>query len=258
MQNRKTPLYLICTQKLVKGSLLPDMMGVIIVEKLKKFYTDYRHGIPLIIYGIIYLTWFFYLEKTVTKQYTVIHMAIDDYIPFCEVFIIPYLLWFVYVAAVVVFFFFKDKTDYYRTCTFLFTGMTVFLIISTLWPNGHHLRPGTMPRDNIFTHMVASLYQTDTPTNLWPSIHVYNALGAHFAIAKSKYFENKKGIKTASFVLAASIILATMFLKQHSVFDVLTAFVLSVIMYIVVYRYDLVLAIKHILHSDDNSTPQIG
>lgn len=228
------------------------------MEKFKNFYERYRHAIPLIVYGVIYLTWFCHLEKTVTKQYTVIHMALDDVIPFCEVFVIPYFLWFAYIAAVVLYFFFKDKDDYYRTCVFLFTGMTIFLIISTLFPNGHHLRPYTMPRDNVFTRLVQFLYSTDTPTNLWPSIHVYNSLGAHFAIVKSKHFENRKGIKVASFVLSTSIILSTMFIKQHSLFDVLTAFGLSAIMYLVVYRYDVVLAIRHRLKHDDRSRAQIG
>lgn len=218
----------------------------------------YRHAIPAILYGIFYLSWFCYLEKTVTKKYTVIHMALDDHIPFCELFVIPYFLWFAYMAVVIVYFFFKDKHDYYRVCIFLATGMTIFLTVSTLWPNGHHLRPYVMPRDNIFTHMVAALYRTDTPTNLWPSIHVYNSLGAHFAVMKSKQFENKKGIRIASLILCTSIILSTMFIKQHSVFDVLTAFGLSAIMYLVVYRYDLVLVIKHLVHADDNSRPQIG
>lgn len=211
------------------------------MEKLKIFYTKYKHAIPLAVYGVIYLSWFCHLEQTVTKHYRVIHMAMDDYIPFCEVFIIPYFLWFAYVAAVVVFFFFKNKEDYYRACIFLFTGMTVFLIVSTLWPNGHHLRPIVMPRDNIFTQLVTFLYQTDTATNLWPSIHVYNSLGAHFAIIRSKEFENKKGLRIASLVLATSIILSTMFLKQHSVFDVLTAFIMAAIMYAIVYRRDLLM-----------------
>lgn len=228
------------------------------MKKFKKFYERYRHAIPLIVYGVIYLTWFCHLEKTVTKQYTVIHMALDDVIPFCEVFVIPYFLWFAYIAAVVLYFFFKDKDDYYRTCVFLFTGMTIFLIISTLFPNGHHLRPYVMPRDNVFTRLVQFLYSTDTPTNLWPSIHVYNSLGAHFAIVKSKHFENRKGIKVASFVLSTSIILSTMFIKQHSLFDVLTAFGLSAIMYLVVYRYDVVLAIRHRLKRDGRSRAQIG
>ena len=35
---------------------------------MKKYYERYKHAIPLIIYGIIYLTWFSYLERTVTHQ----------------------------------------------------------------------------------------------------------------------------------------------------------------------------------------------
>lgn len=227
------------------------------MEKVKLAFYKYKHGIPLLVYGVIYLSWFAHLEQTVTKHYKVIHMDIDDYIPFCEVFVIPYFLWFIYVAGEVLYFFFKGKEDYYRTCIFLFTGMTIFLIISTLWPNGHHLRPVIMPRDNIFTKMIACLYQTDTATNLWPSIHVYNSIGAHLAIARSKAFENKKGIRIGSFILASSIVLSTMLIKQHSVFDVLTAFVMAAIMYLVVYRLDLVMLYREI-RSKHKAKPQIG
>lgn len=207
---------------------------------MKKIFARYRHAIPLIIYAIIYLSWFGYLEKTVKRPENLIHMNLDDKIPFCEVFIVPYLLWFVYISAVVLYFFFKDKQDYYRACTFLFTGMTVFLVVSTLWPNGHHLRPAVMPRDNIFSTMVAMLYKTDTPTNLWPSIHVYNSLGAHFAVFRNEKLHRKPVVHIGSLVLCVSIILSTMFLKQHSVFDVLTAFIMAAVMYIVVYGFDIV------------------
>lgn len=225
--------------------------------KAKRLFVKYKHAIPLILYGIIYLAWFTWLERKVTGHYRIIHMAADDYIPFCEAFVVPYFLWFLYVAAVVFYFFFQNKTDYYKTCTFLFTGMTVFLIISTLWPNGHHLRPLVMPRDNVFTRWVEMLYHMDTATNLWPSIHVYNSLGAHFAIIHSKEFENKKGIRIGSLLLAGSIILSTMFLKQHSVFDVLTAFVMAAIMYTIVYRTDLLMNIRT-NRSKRRVKPQIG
>lgn len=225
-------------------------------NKLKTFYDNYKHGIPLLLYGIIYLTWFHYLEVNVTTHFHEIHMTLDDYIPFCEVFVIPYFLWFIYVSAVVVFFFFKNKEDYWKTCLFLFTGMTIFLIISTLWPNGHYLRPAVMPRENVFTQLVAGLYQTDTPTNLWPSIHVYNSLGAYFAIARSKEFKDKKGLRIGSFILSASIVASTMLIKQHSLFDVLTAFVLAAVMYVAVYQYDLISAAKMLLKK--NIRPQIG
>lgn len=205
------------------------------MSKLKSFYEKYRHGIPLLIYAFIYITWFRYLEETVTKHYQVIHIPLDDHIPFCEIFIIPYLLWFAYVAAVVAFLFFKNKMDYTKCCIFLFTGMTLFLVISTLWPNGHHLRPHIMPRDNLFTDMIAKLYQTDTSTNIWPSIHVYNSIGAHLAISKCQDLKKYKWIQYGSLILSISIILSTMFIKQHSAFDVITAFILAAIMYMLVY-----------------------
>lgn len=226
------------------------------MKKIKKFYDNYKHGIPLIIYGIIYMTWFCYLEKTVTKHYHVIHMAIDDHIPFCEVFIVPYLLWFVYVSAVVIYLFFRNRQDYKRACIFLFTGMTVFLIVSTLWPNGHHLRPYMMPRNNVLTRMVAYLWRTDTPTNLWPSIHVYNSIGAHLALCRNFRLGQKKWLRTSSLFLCVSIILSTMFLKQHSMFDVLTAFGMAAVMYVLVYRRDLIENLKGMPHSKRSSRPQ--
>ena len=189
----------------------------------------------LLLYFPIYLAWFAFLENTVTTHFHVIHMDIDDYIPFCEYFIVPYLLWFGYIAIVIVYMGFKDKTEFCKMCAFLFTGMTIFLIVSTVFPNGHLLRPISFERDNIFTQLCAILYQTDTATNLFPSIHVYNSIGVHLAIANSEKTKNNKVVRLGSGILMVSIILATVFLKQHSVFDVLTAFLTAIVVYLFVY-----------------------
>lgn len=203
-------------------------------KSTKEFFQKYKHAWVLL-YVLIYFPWFGYLEKHVTTHFNPIHMAVDDYIPFIEYFIVPYLLWFVYVVYAVLYFFFHNRSDYYRLCAFLFTGMTVFLIVSTLYPNGHYLRPFSFERDNIFITLVRNLYAADTPTNLFPSIHVYNSLGVHFAICNSEAFRENRVVKGGSFILMASIILSTMFLKQHSVFDVITAFVMAALMYSFVY-----------------------
>lgn len=198
------------------------------------FFQKYKHAWVLL-YVFIYFPWFRYLEKHVATHFNPIHMAVDDHIPFIEFFIVPYLLWFAYVVCAVVYFFFHNRSDYYKLCTFLFVGMTVFLIISTLYPNGHYLRPAAFERDNIFVDLVRRLYQVDTPTNLFPSIHVYNSLGVHFAVCNSETLRRSRLVKNGSFVLMTSIILSTMFLKQHSVFDVITAFVMAALLYSFVY-----------------------
>ena len=171
-----------------------------------------------------------------TTHFHVIHVTLDDYIPFCEYFIIPYLAWFGYVAFGVCYFFFKNKEEYYRLCTTLFTGMTIFLIVSTLYPNGHYLRPAYFNHDNICIQLVKWLYSTDTPTNLFPSIHVYNSICVNAAIWHSEDFKKHKAVRYGSAVLMVLIILSTMFLKQHSVFDVVTGTVLAVFLYSVVYN----------------------
>ncbi len=208
---------------------------------MKNFLLKYKHGLPLMLYMIIYLAWFAYLEKTVTNSYTLIHLKADDYIPFLEIFVIPYFLWFFYVSVVVLYGLFKDKTGYYKNCIFLFTGMTIFLLISTLWPNGQNLRPYILPNENFLTQMVRGLYRTDTPTNIWPSIHVYNSLGTHFAVLRSAQLHKNKWLCNGSLVLCISIILSTMFIKQHSIFDVITAFIMAAVMYLVVYQGDRIL-----------------
>ncbi len=205
---------------------------------LHRFYEKNKHGL-LLLYLLIYFPWFGYLEKTVTTHFHVIHVALDDYIPFCEYFIIPYLSWFAYVAFGVLYFYFKNKDEYFKLCTTLFTGMTVFLIISTLYPNGHYLRPTYFDHNNICIQLVKWLYATDTPTNLFPSIHVYNSICVNAAIWHSEEFKKHKAIRYGSAVLMVLIILSTMFLKQHSVFDVVTGTVLAVFMYSLVYNTNL-------------------
>lgn len=194
-----------------------------------------KHGL-LLLYFLIYLPWFGHLEKTVTTHFHVIHMTLDDYIPFCEYFIIPYLLWFFYIAWGMGYFFLKNKDEYFRLCAMLFTGMTVFLIISTVYPNGHYLRPSNYGQNNIFVQMVKWLHATDTPTNLFPSIHVYNSIAVNIAVWHSGNFKNNRTVRYGSAVLMVSIILSTMFLKQHSVFDVITGIAFAVFMYLLVYN----------------------
>lgn len=201
---------------------------------IKDFINKYKHAWVLL-YGFIYIPWFVYLEKHVTDEYYVIHTALDEHIPFIEYFIIPYTLWFLYIAVTIVYFFFADKAGYYKLTAFLFIGMTIFLIISTILPNGLILRPTEFARDNIFVDMVKTLYKADTPTNVLPSIHVFNSIGAYIAISHNKQLQSKKLIRYGALILTILIVLATMFLKQHSIIDVLAAFLLARILYVLVY-----------------------
>lgn len=201
---------------------------------MKEFFQKYKHA-WVFLYGLIYLPWFYYLERTVTHGYNVIQLPLDKKIPFIEFFIIPYYLWFAFIAVAVFYFFFTNTKEFYQLVTFLVIGMTLFLIICTLFPNGQMLRPTHFVRDNIFTDLVKHLYILDTPTNVFPSIHVYNSIGVMIAINSSEQLKSKKWAIHLTNILGCLIILSTMFLKQHSVLDVVGAGIFATIFYVFVY-----------------------
>lgn len=204
-------------------------------SKAAGFYKKYKHA-WVFTYILIYMPWFMYLERHVTANYHVIHSVIDDKIPFIEYFIVPYLLWFVFIAAVFLYFFFTDVKGFYKLAKLMFTGMTIFLIISTLMPNGLNLRPIYFERDNVFVDMVRILYKADTPTNVLPSLHVFNSIGACIAIYHSEALKKHKAVCACAYALAGMIILATVFLKQHSIIDVMAAFLMAYTLYQFVYE----------------------
>lgn len=130
----------------------------------------------------------------------------------------------------------KDKEESEKLVAFLMAGMTIFIVISAVFPNGHNLRPTVFPRDNIFIDLIKNLYMADTPTNILPSIHVYNSIAIMIAVWRSKCFASHKMIKAAMLLLGASIICSTVLIKQHSMLDVLLAFLLSAVMYSICYK----------------------
>lgn len=205
-------------------------------ERFRYFLMTAEDAVPMFLYVVIYLIWFYLLEHVDREHYYMIHTALDDRIPFCEYFIVPYDFWFVYVVLAMVIFYFKDREIYHRTCAFLAIGMTLFVISSTIWPTMLDLRPAVMPRDNFFTRVIGILYRTDTPTNVTPSIHVYNTIAIMAAAMHTDGgMFRKKAVKAATQIIGVLIILSTVFIKQHSTFDVGCALLLALPVYIMCF-----------------------
>lgn len=211
-------------------------------NKLKKEIRKYKHAWPLL-YVFIYLPWFLILEYKFPADYPglyMIHSPLDDIIPFCEWFVIPYLLWFLYMPAVFLFLFYHSKNEFYRMCAYEFTGMTICLIIYSIFPNGLDLRLTDIERSNILVELVHFLYSSDTPTNVCPSIHVFGTLSAHICLVNSphmKELKTRQRIKQLSWILTVLICLSTVFLKQHSIIDLVCGVTLSTILYFVVFKW---------------------
>lgn len=100
--------------------------------------------------------------------------------------------------------------------------MTAALTCYILLPTGLALRPPMVQGDGLCAQLVRWLYTTDTPTNVCPSIHVFNSVTLALAYRRSQIFAgaNRRWLRAASYGLCIAICASTMLLKQHSCIDV--------------------------------------
>ena len=190
----------------------------------------------VILYVPVYLLWFFGLEQMEPEHLFIVSNPLDQWIPFCEYFIVPYLLWFPYMLGGVLYFYIKERESFFPMVYSLMTGLTICLIIYTVWPNGQELRLAEYPNQNLFTELVRMLQEFDTPTNVCPSIHVFATVAVQIALCKSPFVYRHKTVYFSLLVLAVLICLSTVFLKQHSATDLFCALVLNGIIYAIFYR----------------------
>ena len=190
-----------------------------------------RHPIGFMaLYSIFYLSVFHSLEANVPLRSILVHCRLDDLIPFCKYAVIPYFAWFVWIPFTLFYLLWKaPREDFWRLCLPLFAGMTMALLFYAIVPNGLALRPRYVPGNDIFSKSVRSLYRTDTPMNVCPSIHVFNSVTLMLAYYRTRCFDapRLRWMRPAAAVLCVSIALSTMLLKQHSVIDVVFGMLLA-------------------------------
>lgn len=188
---------------------------------------EFKHTL-LLFYWPVYLFAFFFIERSIILEYKPVESFLDAKIPFCEFFIIPYFFWYFFLAGISVYTLLFDIKAFKKFMGFIIITFSVASILFVLFPNMQNLRPTEFPRDNFLTDTVKFLYTIDTNTNVCPSLHVAGSLGVVFASWNSKGL-NKFLPRLIISIIAILIILATVFLKQHSVIDVFAGIILSFI-----------------------------
>lgn len=151
----------------------------------------------------------------------VVHCRLDDIIPFNELFVIPYVLWYFLVAGSLLYFALYDIDSFRNLMKYIIVTQIAAMSIYIILPSRQELRPLTFPRDNFLTDCVALLYAVDTNTNVCPSLHVAYSLGIASTWLKSPVPEKISRISVALFCILVCI--STMFIKQHSALDAAAA-----------------------------------
>lgn len=199
----------------------------------KKMIWKYRHFLLLLLF-IPNQMFFAYAEKTVKPVYFMFSV-IDTHISFVKQFIIPYLFWYVYMIGTFIYLGFVSRRDFCRLFAFIMGGMTISCIIYILFPNGQNLRPVIANASDVYLKLIKDIYTVDTPTNVAPSMHVLNSIAVHAAVVNYKPLGKKWWVNISSFICMVLISASTVFVKQHSILDVMWACVLSFVLYTLIY-----------------------
>ncbi len=184
-----------------------------------------RQNLMLAAFWPVFGGLFYAMEWLVPERsYHVMYHPLDDLIPFCEVFLIPYLFWFVFLVGGYAYTFFADPDAFRRMMGFTILTYGGGLLMFALYPTCQNLRPTEFPRDNVLTELMAWFYTCDTNTNVCPSLHVCGSLAVAFGLTDTQRFSGRTW-KRAIHAAALTICVSTVFVKQHSILDTLCGFV---------------------------------
>ena len=202
--------------------------------RLSKINEPQFSHLKLLLGWVGYFIMYFITEQfiPVDKCY-IMHSRLDDIIPFCEIFVVPYVFWYFLIVWSLVYFAMYNPESFKKLMKFIIICQVAAMVIYIVFPNRQDLRPRIMPRDNIFSRLVGLLYAFDTDTNVCPSMHVAYSIG----IASVWLKEKGAAVGTKIFVVITCILvcLSTMFIKQHSSIDVFAAIGLCAVVEIIVF-----------------------
>lgn len=174
-----------------------------------------------------YFALYFLTENLIPyEKCSPVHCALDDMIPFCEYFVIPYVGWYLLIAGSLLYFALYNPDNFKNMSKYIIVTQLIAMTIYIIFPNRQDLRPEMFERDNICTQILGVLYSIDTSTNVCPSLHVAYSIGIASTWLREKSVS--KWFKSFMVAFCLTVCVSVVFVKQHSVFDIIVALPLCV------------------------------
>ena len=192
--------------------------------------------LKLLLGWLVYFALYFLTENLIPlEKCHVVHCFLDDVIPFNELFVIPYTLWYVLIVGSLGYFALYNTDGFRRLSVFIMITQGVAMLVYILYPSRQELRPEAFPRENFFSWILGVIYAFDTPSGVCPSLHVAYSLGIASVWCKEKGVPLWWKLFIVAFVIL--ICWSTAFVKQHSVVDIFAAVPLGLLAEAVVYHH---------------------
>jgi membrane-associated phospholipid phosphatase len=193
-----------------------------------------RHPVVFLMgYFALYNVVFWFLEAWVRPVHMV-HCRLDDMMPFCSAAVIPYMMWFGWVPAILLLFYLHSAESYWQLFGALANGITIALVSYVVYPTGLSLRR-PVSGQSLCDRLVGFIYRTDTATNVCPSLHVFVTVLLLLAILSAPWITSAL-FRWSSTLLSLSICASTVLIDQHSLIDVFFGAALALFTYALSYR----------------------
>jgi len=181
---------------------------------------EYRH-LLLLLGWVGYFVLYLLTENLIPPEACYpVYCALDDFVPFCEWFIIPYVSWYLLIIGSLAYFLLYSVDSFKKLQTYIIITQIIAMAVYIIFPNRQDLRP-TVMYANPLTWIVNLIYSVDTNTGVCPSLHVGYSLGIASTWLREKRVP--KWVRAAIAIWCGVICISVAFVKQHSVVDIFAA-----------------------------------
>ncbi len=208
------------------------------MSKIKEFLRTHKYAYAILVFIPLYACYFALCR--IREPVWTVHSPVDDLIPFVPAFIYFYFLWYLFISIPLIWLAYKSRTDFLRLTLYLVIGMIVchafFLILPSTIDFRVQAEAEIAGKPGLTAFLCRFIYASDLPRNVFPSMHCFESVAIHIVLchgeAGRKY---RRFLYPVSLFCAVMICVSTVFIKQHSFYDVIGGVALAFILLPVVY-----------------------
>lgn len=208
------------------------------IKKIKKFIKENKTYIIGICIMMLSQSMAFAVIKLFQNNPIYLYHPLDDKIPFIGLFVYIYDSFYIFVAISLYWIYKKDLDAFKKGIIAGTIGYLICYIIYLFLPTIMY-RPAIPSIDPLTDLVIKITYLFDNPPlNCFPSIHCLFCFQVIYTFLFSKKYDNTRR-KILSIIYLILIILSTLFIKQHFVYDVIGSFLVCILSNLVVEIFDL-------------------
>lgn len=171
------------------------------------------------------------LAKITPFNVTLLTSRFDQKLPFIESFVIFYVLWYLYLILIPYICFKLEKPKFFKYISVTFISIIIAFFVFFFFPTTIE-RESIVLTNSFFSWILKIVYFIDTPIlNCLPSMHC--TLCFVFMILITRIKKLKMSYKLFLNITSILIIISTLLIKQHVIWDVIAALVLVLISYLI-------------------------